>query len=327
MLISFFKQNQQGPLFVLIPIMAVFLWLPGLLNLSPIIIPSRPMPLYDFFVALLQGINFLSTAFALLLVIVGAFIINRIVNNFDVLPSSTNLPALMYIVLMSSFIELQTLHPVIFSNLLILLVLDRIANMYLQKTVFSQAFDAGTIAAVASFFYFPSIIFFLFIWISLLIIRPLKWREYIISFFGLLLPYIFLVIWYFITNQFSDFKQKRIEDLNTANVILPSFEAIDYLVSVSLLVVLGLSVLNIPSLLGKRNVRVQSLIKCVFALLIIAILGVFADDSQHPYSITQAAIPTAILFSGLFYNIPKKWLSETIFLILLGLITFNLLVH
>jgi hypothetical protein len=325
MLISFFKQNQRGPLLLVIPVIAVLLWIPGLTNYTPPIMPSRPMPLYEVFAVLLQGFFNLSTIFSLMLVIVGALIINRVTNNFDILPSRTNLPALMYVLLMSSYQDIQLMHPVAFSNIFLLLILDRICSIYLQKSIFSQAFDAGTLVALASFFYFPSVIFLLFIWISLLIIRPFRWREFVVSFFGLMLPYVFLLVWYYASNQLGGFKEKNLREFDPTEIILPVFEAINYTVIVSLLVILGLAVINTPSLIRKKTVKTQYIIKSVLGLLFVALLALFADENNHPYSITQAAVPSAILFSGLFLNLPKKWISETLFIILIGLIIINLI--
>jgi hypothetical protein len=324
MLTGLFRPNQPGVLLLALPFIAILLWLPGLLHYREPIVTGKSMPLYEAVVFLLAGVPYLPTIVGVVLVILQALLLNGIINKNELLPVRTNLPALFYVLLMSSYIELQTMHPVLWSNLFLLFALDRIGTVYLQKTVFSQAFDTGALIAIASFFYFPAVVFFLFLWISLLIIRPFIWREYLISMIGLVLPYVFLFTWYFITGGLMEFIEVKIKaDLDPTEIILPVFVAADYVLMLSLLILLGLSLASFPAILGKRVVKVQYILRSIIAMLVVSGMAVVADHNDHPFTITQSAIPVAFFFSAFFLTFKRKWLAEVVFFYIFGLIVLN----
>jgi hypothetical protein len=325
MLVSFFKPNHPVSLLTLLPIMALMLWLPGILKYPLPITFEHSMPLFDAVAFLCSHVPYSAPIISVVLVYLQALLINHLVNANDILKPKSNLPALMYVVLMGFLVELQALHPVVFSNLFLIFAIDRIFTIYNQKTVFSQAFDAGMLIALGSFFYFPAIAFFIFIWLTLLIIRPFIWREYIIALIGLLIPYLFLGTWFFWTGEWLEFFRDKLTDLDPSTIAFPQLVAIDYGMVIFLLIILGFSVITMLRIMGNNVVRVQYLIRSLIALLITSFLTLIFDTSRGIHTIALAAIPSAILIANYFLVLKKRVVAEILFLVLLAVVVYNLL--
>lgn len=195
MIIRFLKSNNAAAFFI-IPIIAAAIWVFAFIQ--PHVLEVRhTMPLYDLLAKPVANIPWLSTFIALLLLIAEAFLLNYIVNENEVLAKKTALPGLFYIVFMSMTTDMLQLHPLLFSNLFLMFALNKILNSYRKDIAFSQVFDAGLLISLATLFYFPNAIFFPVIGVALVIFRPFLWREWVISFIGVLVPYIFVVTFYF----------------------------------------------------------------------------------------------------------------------------------
>ncbi|HET6245429.1 MAG: hypothetical protein H0V01_13680 [Bacteroidetes bacterium] len=328
MLVSFFKPNQPAPLIAGLPIVALLLWIPGFLKYPLPVSFDNTMPLYDAMVYLTSGVPYFSNIVSLLLVFLQALLLNSIVNKNEMLSPKTNLPALMYILVMSSITELQIMHPVIFANLFVLFAIKRTSTVYLQKTVFSQMFDAGALIAIASFFYFPAIVFFLFIWGSLIITRTFIWREYIIALVGVAVPYVFLSTYYYLwTGDLLGLVQEKFtSELNPANIVLPQLISTHYALVICLLVLLGLSILTMFKVMANSVLRIQYLLKTLVVLLFTGLVAILFDNSRNLQTIALAAIPFAVFTGNYFLHAKRRWLAECILLCLLGFIIFNFFV-
>jgi hypothetical protein len=324
MLVSFFKPNRPVTTLALLPIITLLLWIPGISKYPMPLAFDHSMPFFDAITLLCNQLPYSAPVLSMVLVYLQALLLNHMVNSNDMLKPKSNLPALVYVLIMSSMIELQTLHPVILSNMFLLLAIGRIYTIYNQKSVFSQAFDAGTLVAIGSFFYFPATAFILFIWLCLLIIRQFIWREYIMALLGMLVPYLFLATWYFWTGEWVEFFTDKISELEPSNIIFPGMIAADYVLTIYLLFILGLSLLVMFGMMGKNVVKVQYLLRTIFALLFVGFLILLFDSSRSLHTIALVAIPSSVLIANYFLLLKRTIVAEILFLIMLILIVYNL---
>ncbi|MBA3898732.1 MAG: hypothetical protein H0X62_00745 [Bacteroidetes bacterium] len=324
MLISFFKPNRPVTLLAILPVITLLLWIPGILKYPMPLAFEHSMPFFDALAFLCSQVPYSAPILSLSLIYLQALLLNHIVNTNDILKPKSNLPALMYVLIMSSVVELQTLHPVVISNIFLIIAISRICTIYNQNRVYSQVFDAGMFVALGSFFYFPAIAFFLFIWLSLLIIRPFIWREYIIALLGMLVPYLFLASWYFWTGEWIEFFKDKITDIDPSTIVFPNLVALDYGLVAYLLLLLFASLLAVFRIMGKNVVRVQYLLRSLVALLVVGFAILLFDSSRNLHTIALVAIPSSIIFANYFLVLKRRLLAEVIFTLLLLLIIFNL---
>jgi hypothetical protein len=112
----------------------------------------------------------------------------------------TQMPALLYMLLCSLFAGHVILVPALAASFLILLMLFRVFSTYKKESLSYNFLDAGILISLASLVYFPAILFYPVLLIIAYIIRPFIWREWIYTLIGLLLPYLFILVFLYLTD-------------------------------------------------------------------------------------------------------------------------------
>ena len=323
MLIGIFKSTQPIALFAILPVFTLLLWLFGFIH--PVTIPvDHVMPFFEVPANILKSFPLISILIALLFTYFQGLLINDIVIRNEILPQRTNLVALMYVLLMSCFDSFLTLHPALFSNLFLLLALNQVGALYRKEIVFSQVFKAGAFIAIASLFYFPSLVLFLFIWTSLLIIRPFAWREYVISLIGLIIPYAFVIVYYYWWDMLHFlWHDKMFNPISERSLNLPGQGFSNYLLIGFLGLLLIMSFSRLLNTLNKTVVRTQNLLWVLLTFLLFSIVAIilFGNTSMYVYGFT--AIPVSVFFANYFLSQKKSWISEALFLALLVIIVYH----
>ena len=184
-------KSRQPISFVLFPLLVIALWLPAFLS-EPEHTFTNLMPLYELFVSVVGGSGKLALIIGVLLVVAEGLLLNRIIDTHKILPERNNLVAFFYILFSSIHTSFLYANPVLLANLFIIIALGQLLTIYNQKSVLKEVFNASVLISIASLFYFPSILMILLIWATFIIIRPLEWRNYILSLLGPLLVGIWL---------------------------------------------------------------------------------------------------------------------------------------
>jgi hypothetical protein len=325
MIIRFLKSNNATAFFI-IPIIAVAIWVFAFVH--PHVLETRhTMPLYDLLVSPVANIPWLSTFIALLLLVAEGFLLNYIVNENEVLIKKTALPGLLYIVFMSMSSDLLQLHPVIFSNLFLMFALNKILNSYRKDIAFSQVFDAGLLISLATLFYFPNVVFFPVIGVALIIFRPFLWREWVISFIGVLVPYIFVATFYFWKDAldyllydkmfFPMIFRKEAPVLSQTFYILASVLGIMILLSFGKL---------FNGLSGGAQKTKKALVLMIWLFSFSGISLLLAPSLSLKYFCIQM-IPLSIICSNYFIRARKELWAELLFLIFMIVLFIELIAN
>lgn len=323
MFIRFFKSNNASALLFL-PLIAIVIWVYGFIHPT---IPAikHAMPLYELMAGILTNLPWLSTLTGLILVIGEAFLLNFIVNENEVLEKQNYLPALFYIVFMSNNDAMLTLHPLLFGNLFVLFALHKLLSSYRKDNAFSQAFDAGFLISIATLFYLPFVFFLPLLGVGLIIIRPFNWREWIISFFGAAIPYLFVITFYFWNDRLDYlFYDKMFYQFIREKPVVVFPITFYFMLGIGWMVIL-FSILKIIQGVGIGSQRTKkSIILFVWFLFFSAISILLAPEVSTRY-FSALAIPSAIFCANYFTNIKKEWWAEFLFLLLLASLFVNLL--
>jgi hypothetical protein len=325
MIVRFLKPNNASAFFIL-PLLAVAIWSFGFFT-DPVLPLKHAMPLYELLVSPLAHLPWLTNIIGLLLVIAEAFLLNYIVNENEVLAKKTALPGLFYIVFMSNNSAMLALHPLLFSNLFLLFALGKILDAYRKDIVFSQVFDAGMLVSIASLFYFPCIIFFPVLGIALILFRPFLWREWVISLIGVVVPYIFVLTWYF----WNDVMEYLFIDKMFFPIVfkskggsLPS--SFYFMISVGWIMVL-LSFGKLFNGLGGGTQKTKKALILMLWLLLFSGLSLFLAPEISTVYFSVLAIPIAVICSNYFSRMRRELWGELLFLIFLVSLFINLVVN
>ena len=318
MIIGFIKHNRSVSVVVL-PIAMIALWLYGFFH--PVVpLTEHAAPLYKLIIAGIEKFPFLVTIISFVLIFCEGLLINYLVEKNQIIDSNSSLPGLVYIVLMSLQPEMFSLHPIIIANLFMLFALFKLMQTYRKETAYSEVFDTGFFISLAALFYFPSIVFVLILWIGLMIIRPFVWREWIISLVGLMLPWFFLIFYYFWQDnldalEYDAIYYTLITPQKSLNGISFSWAEISQMGI--LLVCLLFSSGKFISDLGKSTVQARNNLLLLANFFLFAFISVFiAPDYSIPF-LSFLSIPFSIFFSGYLLFAKRAWLAEILFILLI----------
>lgn len=326
MLIGFFRKSFFFQYFLLI-FLAGVLWAGAFVN------PVLPdfdtnhylMPGYHLVMMLIGDNALISVVLAFLLLLIQAFFLNYILIRNDLVPKNTLIPAMVYIILMSHSKTLLQLHPVIISNLFLIIILFNLFKVYTKEDAYTEIFNAGFLTATGSFFYFPFLYFILFIWMTFIVYSIYKWRDWLIPFTGLITPYIFLLTYFFWSDELFLVLDAYAGYYTTVSFIplYLQFSLIDWIIAVVIVLLFLWSFLKLIANIQERIISIRKQYGTIFWLLFVCLLTYLGSGSYANSHVALIAMPVSIYFSYGFSNIKRKIWIELFFGILTLLILFN----
>ncbi|MBU3714279.1 MAG: hypothetical protein FGM46_04950 [Ferruginibacter sp.] len=310
-MIGTFKSN--------IPYNYFLLFIYGFLLYLPMFIrPVVPIPdgsdgvLYVALIKMLSFANhsysFIYSLIAFALLFIQAMMLNKLANHQRMHTKSSYLTGMSYMLLTSTFMSWYGLHASLISASILIWIVSKLCNLQNNSNAKPNLFNIGLLMGFSTFFYFPSIAFFMMVLVGITILRPFKIAEWIIVFLGLITPYYFLF-------SFSFIFGKSLIDLT------PMFSIGIPVVLISRNEYIALSLMVIAVILGiywvQQNMR-RLLIQSrktwtiLYVFLLIALLVPFLSKTTGFYNWRIAAIPFSAFSASFFLFPPVKWVSHLI---------------
>ena len=195
--------------YVMVPLFLVVFWLR---SLTEVYIPESfgditPMPLWGMMLKVIKGNLFTASLVVMILALLSAMGVNRFTNRYKLISKPTVLPGVIYILLISGFIEVQYIHPVWFFVPLFMLSIEKLFNAHGKHKPMAWCFDAAFWFSVGTLFFAKGMILFIFILIVMFIMRVFTAKTILASLFGLLLPYLFTFAYYLMLDKTDIFFQ------------------------------------------------------------------------------------------------------------------------
>jgi hypothetical protein len=204
MLIKFFRSSFLIQYFVLVVLTAA-IWIPGFLaNPGLPVEPSLITPFYNIAHYLLKMFDAASPLVALVIVLLSALTLNNILIFHELTPKNNVLPAFLFILLMGSNPLTLCTYPVILSLPFFTWFLHSVYKMNDEPENYMEVFNASILISVISLIYPVAIILYACIWLILLIYGTFNGRNLIISFIAVSLPYVYLLLYFFWTDQLNE---------------------------------------------------------------------------------------------------------------------------
>ena len=125
---------------------------------------------------------------ACVVVLLGAFFVNFMAVQQEITSKTNFLPSFFYILFAFSATAKNSLEPILVANLFVMASLYFVINSYRRDEALPDFFNAGLCMGLASFFYIDYILIFPVLYIATLILRAFNWREWVVSFLGLVAP-------------------------------------------------------------------------------------------------------------------------------------------
>jgi len=318
--LRFFNSNSISVL-VLLALIPILIWIPDFLKAVPLdqtltgTVPALWIASFNV------HFRVLSMLIALLIILTNAFLLIQLNTIHIFIPVRTQLPALFYIVLTAGFNPTHQLTPALVDSLLVIIILYRLFATYKIDGPSVNFLDTGFLIAVASMIYFPAILMFLFLLVSLVMLRPLNWREWVYVFLGLMLPYLFVISGYYVAGVpirdffpgFGGLFQHHKQTYSIIQLVGWIFVA-GMMIYASYFLASAIDNMKIHG----RKIFMLFLWLFLFAVIIYLVIpGVGMDI------VSIAAIPLSYLFSHYFCNCTRNWINEgllSLFLVMMVLL-------
>lgn len=245
-MIGIFKQKNPVNFFLLL-IFGVLIKLPIFSIYQPPILKT-----YDgvFYKGIINFLNPYSERFHLLyplltffILFIQAWMLNHFMNSQRILSRQNYLPGMSYLLLTSLFPEWNLFSAPLLVNTFLLIILRILFKTYNQPEAKASVYNIGFALGVASFIFFPSIAFIIWIFLAMMVIRPFRLNEWLLCILGITTPAYFYAAYLFLTDQWS------------FNALIPQLGFGFPIIQQSLLLAGGLLLIVLPFLTGAWYVQ------------------------------------------------------------------------
>ena len=205
-MIGIFKQKNPANIFLLL-VFGILIKLPMFLN------PHQPLAREEdgiLFKEILKWLEPAGTGYPKLypflafgLLYIQALILNRFINSQRMISKPTFFPGMAYLLITSLFPEWNYFTAPLIVNTILLFILSGLFNIYNQPQAKGAVYNIGLGLGIASFLFFASVSFIIWILLALMVMRPFRLNEWILCLVGLTTPFYFYAVYLFITGQWS----------------------------------------------------------------------------------------------------------------------------
>jgi len=328
MLLRSFKGGQPV-LFFFIPFLVGLMWLKYFILPQPVRMEFEPwqMPFYRWISALLENQVIIGKIITLGLHVFIALWIARMNTKFIILQQRTFLPAIIYLLVVSSYLPLQQLNPAVFACVFLVFSIEIMFNAYRKEELALEFFMAAFMISIASLFYARAAFLMLVVWTGLALLRTFQWREWVFTFMGFATPYVFLFSLYYLGSQdvsqnWENIRRNFMHDRGMDYLNLYYFIFYAYLLLVIMLASRKMLIIYQGLKIYIRKFFLLNF--WIFAFVLVTWLLIYSRDIEM---ITFIAVPVSYILSYFFLNIRSRLAGEIIFGLLFAgfivLLVFN----
>jgi hypothetical protein len=280
--------------------------------------PPLPALLYSFIAKISANTLLFQHLFALLLVMIQAYIFNDVLLKKNIHGEKSYVPAFIYVCMMLSCTDFLSLSPLLISLLFLLLVLRNLFGLN-EKAFDEDVFAIGIYLGLAVLCYLPNLLFLPFTFIVVSFFRTATIRQYMLIIFGLLMTVGVTILGYSWGGNLDGFLENFVFtffEINTEANYLSTNSLVTLILFLATLLVIGI----VKTYTSRAYINYQSL--CQLIMILWVIVGFFTliigqtSISPHLFIIF---IPSVVFFLTYFFLLFKrKWLAEIYFLIFMS---------
>ena len=320
-MIGIFKQKNPGNALILLIYALV---LKFSMFLHPPIPDRNGNYLYQLVLQALDAVsrknNLFYSVLAFLLLFTQATLFNRIFNHVKLLSKPNYLPAMSYILVTSLLPDWNHFSAPLLVNSLLIWTWYRMVSLYNIHNPLSAVFNIGLLTGIISLVYLPAVAYLVLAFFALLIMRPFRIREWVMTIIGFTSPYYFLLLFLYLTNQLS---WKNI--LPVINFAVPGIPR-------STWITVGIVLLFVPFLIGgiyvqnnlnKLLIQVRKSWSLLLVFLFVSVIVILVNRANSYDTWFLTAVPFAAFHSSAYFYPQHKavpllihWLTVAFILML-----------
>jgi hypothetical protein len=314
MFIRFFKANYFIQ-FAALVLLAGVLWIDVIVDPSALVIGGSST---DFFglTGFLQNYPVVILVISMLLLLFQAILLNQILENHRLMERNQLLTAAIYILIVSSSPVLTSPLAWLFTNFILILMLNIALNIYGKKEPYRDVFDAAFLIGIASLIHFPVVIFIVFLWACLVTYQIFTWREWLISVIGISIPFLFAGSYHYLTGQLDKVLNITANFFTKIQVPVLAESIYLYFAWGFLAILVFISLGQISKGLTENTVSLRKKFRAVLLFFIVSLGSAVFSGSSLMLHLVITAIPTSVFIALYFSKTKKHFIPEVIILLL-----------
>jgi hypothetical protein len=316
-------KGRHSILLMLIPIIIVLLWIGALLHPESLTTGQDQMPLYELLRFLTSGNDFILSLIACLLLILMAYGMVRLNEQYVFIRQRTDLPAFVFALIAAGTIALGGMHPSLFAAFVLFLSVDRVFKIYQGTATLSNSFDAGFLIGLASLFYLFAGVYILWFWMALAVLGYFRSKEILAGLMGFIVP-IFLMFAWCIWNENLSELLHTISGLFSFQNHLGTVSVFQYSYWGILGFLVVLSSLYMLNVYEEKKISSRKYFIVLLGFFLVSALSFlfFKGAGVEQYYIS--IIPVTYITSHYFVLQKHSWIGEVLFYIL---VVSSILIH
>ena len=242
-----------------------------------------------------------------LLVYIQAISLNSMVNNHRLMQKPSYLTGMSYLLITSLFAEWEILSSPIIVNTLMIWVLGQMFAIHNSNKPKTILFNIGLAIGIASFFYFPTMVFYLLVMLGIFLTRPFALPEWLVVLLGGLTPYYFFISWIYLTGRWETFA------LPVINVSRPYFfqSTWSYIAVALILITVMIGIYFVQLNLRRQLVHTRKNWTLILVYMAVAFFVPFVNINDRLDYWVLVAVPAAIISCAAFLYPTKKLFPVT----------------
>jgi len=204
--IQLFKQKNPANIILLL-VFGILIKLPMFTHPHTMLSRKEDGILYkailDFLAPTAKSTSLLHPVLAFGLLFLQAIMLTRFINNQRMMSRSNYFPGLAFLLITSLFPEWNYFSAPLIINTLLLIVLSLLFRTYNMASASGPIFNSGLLLGIASFIFFPSLTFIIWILLALMVMRPFRLVEWVLCLIGITTPFYFYAIYLFVQGEWS----------------------------------------------------------------------------------------------------------------------------
>ena len=305
-MIGVFRQRTPGNIIVLL-LLGLFIKLPVFLHPHIPVPEPKDGPLFRGLLQWLEPAGksgpVLYSFLAYMLLCTQALSVNKVINDNRMIQRQTFLPAMSYLLITSLVPEWNYFSAPLLVNSILVFVLAGLFKTQNMQQAKGIIFNVGLGIGIASFIFFPIVVFMMWAIFGLMLMRPFRINEWLLCILGMTSPYYFYPVYLFLTDQFSLQKILPYIDIN-----LPRFHQSGWIAAASIFLCLPFvaGAYYVQDNLRRMLIQVRKGWSLILLYLLAAILVPFLNTGESFENWVIAAIPLAAFHACAYLYPPKK---------------------
>lgn len=303
-MINLFRKNMAVQV-LLILVALVLLWLRPLITPPPMPAADTDGILYTMLHSALSSVPLLAVIIAMLLVLAEGVLLNILLSDMGLVPQTTLLPTLLYIIMMSA--PATTITPILLVNAALITCVHLLMLRGTLLTIpASRICSVTALIGLCTLFYIPAlalIVSYLFVAISF---RLYNWRDIVSLLLGFFAPYVLFVTILFLTDNLSAWWSTTADSIGRLTFSIETVETLPLIANIILALVAVASIFTLWSKLGEHPVLWQ---KNASSVMLLTIGGIIMLFHTHILPIDHSVFAIPFALCGTHMILPRRNVS------------------